>query len=210
MGAGDNATNAYNSNFLGSVAGINAASASNSNFLGSQAGQNATNAYNSNFIGQDAGYFATSASYSNLIGYGAGQNNNFPSNGIGSNNIIIGTSITLPDNYANGLNIGGLIFGSGSYNSINTPSSGSANGKIGINQPNPTYNLDVVGSGNYSNGLNVTGSHNISGSISATNTIVLPKVSSSYNFINDAAAAAGGIPLGGLYRSGSLILIRLA
>ena len=80
---------------------------------------------------------------------------------------------------------------------------------VGSNFTNPQYTLDVSGSGNINNGLNVTGSHNISGSISTTNTIVLPKVSSSYNFINDAAAAAGGIPLGGLYRSGSFVLIRL-
>lgn len=34
-------------------------------------------------------------------------------------------------------------------------------------------------------------------------------VSSSLNFTDDAAAAAGGVPLGGLYRNGNFILIRL-
>jgi hypothetical protein len=34
-------------------------------------------------------------------------------------------------------------------------------------------------------------------------------VSQSLNFDNDTAAAAGGVPLGGLYRNGSFIQIRL-
>jgi hypothetical protein len=40
--------------------------------------------------------------------------------------------------------------------------------------------------------------------------IILSQVSSSLNFVNDAAAASGGVPLGGLYRNGNFILIRLA
>ena len=39
--------------------------------------------------------------------------------------------------------------------------------------------------------------------------VILTKVSSSLQFIDDAAAAAGGVPLGGLYRNGNFILIRL-
>jgi hypothetical protein len=48
----------------------------------------------------------------------------------------------------------------------------------------------------------------ISGSITSTY-ITLPTVSSSLNFVSDAAAAIGGVPLGGLYRNGSFIQIRL-
>ena len=44
----------------------------------------------------------------------------------------------------------------------------------------------------------------------SSSSIVLSQVSSSLNFVNDTAAAAGGVPLGGLYRSGSFILIRLS
>jgi len=40
-------------------------------------------------------------------------------------------------------------------------------------------------------------------------TIVLNQVSSSLNFANDAAAAAGGVPLGGIYRNGNVIQIRI-
>ncbi len=39
--------------------------------------------------------------------------------------------------------------------------------------------------------------------------VVLPLIQSTYNFIDDAAAATGGVPLGGLYRNGSDIKIRL-
>jgi hypothetical protein len=39
--------------------------------------------------------------------------------------------------------------------------------------------------------------------------IILPTVSSSLNFTDDASAAAGGVPLGGLYRNGNFILIRM-
>jgi hypothetical protein len=39
--------------------------------------------------------------------------------------------------------------------------------------------------------------------------VVLTQVSQSLNFADDAAAQAGGIPLGGLYRNGNFILIRI-
>jgi multisubunit Na+/H+ antiporter MnhC subunit len=39
--------------------------------------------------------------------------------------------------------------------------------------------------------------------------VVLTQVSESLNFADDAAAALGGVPLGGLYRNGNFILIRL-
>jgi len=202
--AGISASNAANATIFGPYAGYGASQAIGSAFHGIYAGASAVSSSYSTFIGPYAGYQLSASSYTVAIGYNAG----FASK-LGNGNIIVGTNVTLASGSINSMNIGGLIFASGTYYSTSSVSSGSANGFVGINQPTPTYNLDVVGSGNYSNGLNVTGSHNISGSILATNTIVLSKVSSSYNFLNDAAAAAGGIPLGGLYRSGSLILIRL-
>lgn len=39
--------------------------------------------------------------------------------------------------------------------------------------------------------------------------VILSQVSSSLNFLDDAAAAAGGVPKGGLYRNGNFILIRI-
>ena len=40
-------------------------------------------------------------------------------------------------------------------------------------------------------------------------TTILASVSASLNFANDTAAAAGGVPLGGLYRNGNVIQIRI-
>jgi uncharacterized protein YuzE len=39
--------------------------------------------------------------------------------------------------------------------------------------------------------------------------VVLTQVSQSLNFVDDTAAAAGGVPLGGLYRNGNFIVIRI-
>jgi hypothetical protein len=158
--AGYFATYANNSNFIGSYSGYLSSYASLSNFIGDSAGVRAVSASNSNFIGNQSGTDAKKASYSTLIGFRAGFNSNSSINGIGSNNIVIGTNITLPNDIGNAINIGGLLFGTGSYSNAGaiSPFSGSANGRIGINQPTPVFNLDVSGSGRYTNGLTVTGS----------------------------------------------------
>jgi hypothetical protein len=157
--AGYNAKNATNSNFLGLSAGYSASNANNSNFIGTLAGYSATYAISSNFIGPSAGFQAVSASYSTLIGYHVGYNVAGGALGIKSNNIIIGTNITLPDNTKDSINLGGIIFATGSYaTTTGNPYSGSAGGKVGINVASPQYTLDVSGSGNYTNGLTVTGS----------------------------------------------------
>jgi hypothetical protein len=175
--AGRQSNFSNNSNFIGKFAGNSAKYSQNSNFIGTNSGNSAVSASYSNFIGNSAGFNAVTSSFSNFIGYRAGQNVqsssystligyqvSYKSSGIniGSNNIIIGTNITLADGRKDSINIGGLIFGSGSYNTITgNPSSGSANGKVGINQPLPNYSLDVSGSGRYTNGLEITGSLDI-------------------------------------------------
>lgn len=141
--SGYNATNAYSSNFLGVNTGEGASGAQFSNFLGAGAGNNATNAQFSNFIGYQAGLGATNASYSTVIGgYNAG------SVGIGQNNIIIGNGITLPNNTRDSINIGGVIFATGSYFNLSTSnfSGSAANPKVGIGTATPAYTLDVSGS----------------------------------------------------------------
>jgi len=142
--AGSSATNASYSNFFGSNAGTSAANANNSNFFGQSAGQLAGSAANSNFFGQNAGYLAGSASYSNLFGFQAGKF--FSGNNIGSNNIIIGTNISLPNTTADAFNIGGVLFGTGTYNTTTgdpsiTPTSG---GRIGIGTVAPSSKFDVT------------------------------------------------------------------
>jgi hypothetical protein len=61
------------------------------------------------------------------------------------------------------------------------------------------------------NGTNVSSSYALTSSyVNTLNQIViLSQVSSSLNFVNDTAAATGGVPLGGLYRNGNAIQIRL-
>ena len=163
--AGFFATDSSNITFIGSSAGFYASGSSNSTFIGYQAGNLVTGSINSTFIGYQAGNKASSSVGATLVGYQAGANqsginystffgylvgNNNNSTGLlGVNNIIIGTNITVSSSMSNQINIGGLIFGSGSYGTVGgNPSSGSANGSVGINQPNPKYTLDVSGSVN--------------------------------------------------------------
>ena len=146
--AGFQATNAAFSNFFGGSAGANAANATYSNFIGNTAGGSATDASYSNFVGYQTGRLAASASYSTLIGYQAGYNpaGLFGGTGISSNNIIIGTNITLPDGTKDSINLGGIIFATGSYATIaGAPHSGSTNGRVGIGTTNPVSKLHVSG-----------------------------------------------------------------
>ena len=145
LNAGKNASGASYSNFIGQQAGNGATNANTSNFIGYAAGMNATQANNSNFIGIQAGDGATGASYSTIIGYHAGLTSSGPS--IGSNNIIIGTSITLSAGTINSINLGGVLFGKGIYSgTTGSPSvSGETNGRIGIDIVDPTETLDISG-----------------------------------------------------------------
>ena len=172
--AGSFAISAFNSNFIGASAGAGANSASYSNFIGQETGLSAAFSKFSNFIGYNSGYYAISASYSNfigfqsgiyapsasfctLIGYRAGSSYSgyglASTKGIGSNNIIIGNFITLPEGTRDSINLGGIIFATGSYFNPDPmaipqiyPLSGSANGKVGINKVSPSQELDVSGS----------------------------------------------------------------
>jgi hypothetical protein len=150
-----------NSNFIGINSGLNSVS-NNSNFFGQNSGELTFLAHHSNFFGHYAGAGANSAAYSNFFGYAAGQNaigasnsnlfgfnagKSFTSNDIGSNNIVIGTNISLPDGATNSINIGGVLFGLNTYSDTNGDPSivAQPNGRIGINVVNPTTNLHVYG-----------------------------------------------------------------
>ncbi len=158
--AGLNATGAANSNFFGNSSGNTAGSATQSNFFGNSAGYQATSAANSNFFGNNAGRSAASANNSNFFGRQAGQNtasgsfsnffgfntgSQFTGNDVGANNIIIGTNISLPNATANAINIGGVLFGTGTYatTSGNPSIAPTASGKIGIAQAAPAFTLHV-------------------------------------------------------------------
>jgi hypothetical protein len=57
--------------------------------------------------------------------------------------------------------------------------------------------------------LFVIGNTEMTGSLAVSSFTTLASVSSSLNFADDTAAAAGGVPLGGLYRNGNFVMIRL-
>jgi hypothetical protein len=225
--AGQSATNANNSNFIGRAAGASATNVSQSNFIGSLAGNTATNAIGSNFIGYQAGRFARSASYSVLIGYNAGINTS-DTVYILSNNTIIGTNITLPAGTKDSINLGGIIFATGSYSTTTgSPFSGSAGGKVGINIYPPSYSLHVSGTtvvGQYNTNNNPTdafivgvGSSNInkldgftvttSGSISVLTQSVVPAWTGKEGEIvpvNNGGSYFIYVYIGGQWRSSSL------
>jgi hypothetical protein len=89
---------------------------------------------------------------------------------------------------------GVTVSGSGTTAFVNIPSSGGGSGS----------DFPYTGSAEITGSLSVTGSFTQS-----TGYTILTTVSSSYNYVDDTAAASGGIPLGGLYRNGNAIMIRL-
>jgi hypothetical protein len=88
---------------------------------------------------------------------------------------------------------GAFIIGNGDPNTYTTSNLLHAGGNT----------VEITGS------LQVTGSIQVTGSLISKNTTILTQVSESLNFVDDAAAATGGVPLGGLYRSGNMICIRI-
>ena len=82
---------------------------------------------------------------------------------------------------------------------------------VGFGIENPLHKVDISGSARVSNGMTVSGSLLASGSSHTIQNgyVILQQVSQSLNFVDDTAAAAGGVPLGGLYRNGNFIVIRI-
>jgi len=185
INAGQGSIDVLDSNFIGEDAGENSKNIQYSNFIGFQAGLQASSSIGSNFIGYSAGSDVTS-SYSTLIGYRTGYNNSL-NRSIGSNNVIIGSNITLEKDRKDSINLGGIIFATGSYSTTSgNPFSGSANGRIGINVVNPQYTLDVSGS------LKVTSSVLFSGLTQvAQNNVVLVDISTGQLYYT---ASSGLVP----------------
>lgn len=143
----DYSSDKSNSIFIGLFAGSNSPKLKQGVIIGDSAGQNSTLSSGSVFLGYEAGRYAPSASDSIIIGKRAGRTENLTA-GPSRNNIIIGTAVTLEEGRQDSINIGAIIFGTGSYYSNENANaySGSVNGKIGINKSVPQYSLDVSGS----------------------------------------------------------------
>lgn len=190
--AGKQARTASSSNFFGFRAGAGASNASNSVFIGTNTGSGCTQANNSIFIGQSAGRGAASAYHSIFIGYQAGYNvSATPS----FNNIIIGNNVSLSSSSNNKINIGGVLFGSGTYNvfSGNASISAQTQGRIGINVVDPTHSLHVIGDTRLQGGLTAN-------TISATTTINSgTKTTTTIDGSNNESAivVSGGSTVGG-------------
>jgi hypothetical protein len=128
------------------------------------------------------------------------------------NYIVGGTALYVNDN--------AVFSGSVDAASITGSLSGSFEGNISVeqlrvNSPND-YVEDYID--NYVGGISLitTGSIIIEGGADITGpvyhslgTFVLTEVSESLNFTNDIEASNGGVPLGGLYRDGNNIKIRI-
>jgi hypothetical protein len=77
---------------------------------------------------------------------------------------------------------------------------------VSSSQQIQNYNVFAVTASNNS----FYGENTFTNKITHTNGyIVLTQISQSLNFVDDTAAAAGGVPLGGLYRNGNFIAIRI-
>jgi hypothetical protein len=61
----------------------------------------------------------------------------------------------------------------------------------------------------FSGSMKLNNNIKVEGSITNNSYVVLSQVSGSLDFLNDAAAATGGVPLGGLYRNGNFVMIRI-
>jgi hypothetical protein len=127
-----------------------------------------------------------------------------------SQSVIITGSLSLTGSalISANINIGGTLTTSGIQNvrQFNTDTS-FLGGSISIGKQSAAttgYILDVSGS------ALVSGSVVMSGSYTQNGFTILTRVSQSLNYADDPAAAAGGVPLGGLYRNGNFILIRLS
>ncbi|MDR1679194.1 MAG: hypothetical protein LBR81_05380 [Prevotellaceae bacterium] len=106
--------------------------------MGYGAGRDLTTGSQNIIFGRET-HVSSSYSYNIIIGYRSAAL-------MGDNNIIIGKKISLPAGTSNGLNIGGVLFGSGLQSELpGNPTAQPANGKIGINVVNPQYTLDVNG-----------------------------------------------------------------
>jgi hypothetical protein len=183
--------------------------------------------FNNNSFGGSGNTYTVSGSYN-----GTAQGPNFTSNTIAGVNNTIFTNVEGRGNYVsfNGSLVGGsFLIMTGSNNSQLLEQGGAYLGRYNANdgiRNTSGENILVVGTGvsgsrktgfliDSGSNIYAEGTFNVSGSTAMTGSLVvssfttLASVSSSLNFADDTAAAAGGVPLGGLYRNGNFVMIRL-
>lgn len=188
-------------------------------------------------VGHQAGYYANGRC-NVLIGYQSGICNEGKNNvaigkdsgknstGISNNNVYIGhqagpsTEITQSDQLYIGTTSGEspLIRGDFSTGVVTVNTCLKAANISGSFEGDGSGLTGITGEwdGSHEGDASITGSLIVSQSTASATAItienghiVLTQVSQSLNFNNDEQAANAGVPLGGLYRSGNLIAIRL-
>ena len=205
-GAGHNLTTGGENVIIGANAGNAITTGGQNVFIGAVAARDNANGSENTVVGYGAGQSLGSSAAGNvMLGRWAGYNNS------GNYNLLLG--------WKTGFNVG-----SGQSNifigpDVNGQSAASWNSSSFLaigSDPTPQDNLlyGYHGSGtkflNVKGNLTVSGSTTLSGSLTQNSGfVVLTQVSQSLNFADDTAAATGGVPLGGLYRNGNFIMIRL-
>ncbi len=115
----------------------------------------------------------------------------------GASNIITSSVVLMgPETYDN--------IGNETYLTNNRILKGTGNEHVA--DSNISDNGSVV---SINSATEITGSLGVSSTQTLQSFTILSNVGQNLNFANDAAAAAGGVPLYGLYRSGNFIMIRL-
>ena len=171
----------------------NIASGPNSAAIGGE-GNNVSGNRNVSIATENANLTGTNAF---IIGGGSNSNNSTYGGILGSLNSTMGGSGAQSSNILGGENhsLNGIYNGiiGGFNNTISSTYSGSV--ILGGNSLSVTKNEEVV-----------VPRLTISGSF--VDTMVIANYAS-IDFVDDAAAAAGGIPLGGVYRNGNFLMIRI-
>jgi len=219
-----------NNTFLGNFTGQTNTSGSYNTFVGSSAGQNHKTAVYNTFVGMNAGLNTGVGNENTFLGYQAGNNNLS-----GSQNTLLGANangLSTFSNYVTAVGYGaayGVTTGSNSVYLGNAAgrylSDGMTNMTSNTNSVfigtdsksnlNAQDNQIVIGYNAVSNGTNTVtiGNNDITDTyvkgVLRASTAILAQVSSSYNFADDTAAQAGGVPLGGLYHTSGSVKIRL-
>lgn len=194
--AGQNHKTAVYNTFVGMNAGLNTGVGNENTFLGFQAGNNNLSGSQNTLIGANANGLSTFSNYVTAVGYGAAY-------GVttGSNSVYLGNAAGryLSDGMTNVTsNTNSVFIGTDSKSNLNAQSNQIV---IGYNAVSNGTNTVTIGNND------ITDTY-VKGTLRAS-TAILAQVSSSYNFADDTAAQAGGVPLGGLYHTSGSIKIRL-
>jgi uncharacterized delta-60 repeat protein len=209
--SGFNNTTAYENTFIGSFSGHGNKTGVENTFVGTSAGQNNGVGSDNTYIGHRAGNSNISGSNNTLVGKSAGS-----ANTVGNRNTLLGTEASYvatsgDDNLMLGYRAGAQQISGASITNSNTSIFLGSNAR-GDNNASNQIVIGALAEGNGSNTTTIGNSSTTATYLKGTlnvSTAILAQVSSSYNFADDAAAATGGVPLGGLYHTSGSIKIRL-